>query len=609
MSTHGQTRHVGGVGGVRVRTTHYSEPVDFATAPGGSIQPVYGAQNPEKVGMPVSDSRSGEAIQVPDLGSRIVQTGHFDTTAAAPQVNNNPLEPTIANVIIDEDGIHITDGALYLTDYGGASVLGPAGFDGSWVEFITNGVYNGGFNAGITNWTIEGELGSGDAVNATTIVSGADSAADYLASLSAAVPYWIVSDYSSADTSILSYIVADSTNGRFLNIERLTGGAAKSGGYITFMQDVPVVEGVSYDWRYQIEANLGAEDTDTAEIEISRGWRSSTHAEITAASMVSTRQWNSTQSQNGEWLQAMGVAPPNAKYMRVILKFSLAASPLAYGAAILFFGAAVTPKVWSADLRIGKWAIAGDEGPHYIDTLDAAPNVGRLRIAGGLGAYVENLAYPAVGGEALVLGPGGLGFAAGSASAIDVSLSRGAANRLDLASGDGLRIGTTTHWGSGTSFPTATATGDRFFNTTHGMEYYWSGTYWLSMTEHSLQFPFWTNYSGTPNAYYASTWQQMGLRMFITNVVATTYVGAPNDTTNYWAMQLWTRDGGTAARFAGNPELNTYGHTNDIFVSHGTYLGYLLATNYDAVEVVMVKVAAPGVLYGSMKMYYRVVGQ
>lgn len=388
------------------------------------------------------------AVTNAELAPAAVQTSNFDPAAAAPRVNNAPLAPLTANVVIDEDGIHITDGALYLSDYGGQSVLGPAGFDGSWVEFITNGVYNGGFLAGITNWTVEGTLGSGAIAKAISIVSGADSMADYLASLSAAIPYWIISAYSSTNLDLLAQIMADS-NGRYVMIERPTGGAATFGGHITLMTDVPVVEGVSYDLKYRVEASL-AGGADTGEVEVSRGWRTSTHAELLAEVSMSTREWGISNA-DGEWLIALGQAPVNAKYARLTFRFELADSASGLGALILFYGASVTPKVWSSDLRIGLWEVLGLEGAHLFDTM-AAPNLGRLRIGGGNGVYVRNLNYVGVGSPALLVGEGGIGWVDDDATpAVDMTLVRSAAGvltssgRLRLAPEDDVSLSSTQH--------------------------------------------------------------------------------------------------------------------------------------------------------------------
>jgi hypothetical protein len=96
----------------------------------------------------MSQSRDGEQVQLPDLGPGSVDTQQFFPTARAPQVNNNPFSPGDASVTIDEEGLHVRDGAIFIDDISGNSVLSAAGFRGAWLDFIATGVYNGTFAAG-----------------------------------------------------------------------------------------------------------------------------------------------------------------------------------------------------------------------------------------------------------------------------------------------------------------------------------------------------------------------------------------------------------------------------------------------------------------------------
>ena len=55
-----------------------------------------------------------------------------------------------ANVFIDEEGLHVFDGAIFLNDYSGESVLNASGFSGSWVTYLFDGLYNSRFEYGDT---------------------------------------------------------------------------------------------------------------------------------------------------------------------------------------------------------------------------------------------------------------------------------------------------------------------------------------------------------------------------------------------------------------------------------------------------------------------------
>ena len=50
-------------------------------------------------------------------------------------------------VVINEDGITITDGALTLVDSEGSTVMTGGGFYGTWLDFLQSGLYNGNWRA------------------------------------------------------------------------------------------------------------------------------------------------------------------------------------------------------------------------------------------------------------------------------------------------------------------------------------------------------------------------------------------------------------------------------------------------------------------------------
>lgn len=61
-----------------------------------------------------------------------------------------------ATVVIDASGITIEDGALTLKDEFGSTVLVSSGFQGSWADFVSTGVYNGVLRSGVLGVLVNG---------------------------------------------------------------------------------------------------------------------------------------------------------------------------------------------------------------------------------------------------------------------------------------------------------------------------------------------------------------------------------------------------------------------------------------------------------------------
>lgn len=135
-------------------------------------------------------------------------------------------------VTIDSTGITITNGKLTLSDVFGQNALTGAGFGASWYDFITKGVYNAAFGAGTA------------ASLAVTETGGADTSAEYAASLSSVVPYWVVAEKAGTVQRI-----ADSTASSGF-VVRLSGSSSN----LRMYQDVPVTPGQIYsvimNWKH-----------------------------------------------------------------------------------------------------------------------------------------------------------------------------------------------------------------------------------------------------------------------------------------------------------------------------------------------------------------------
>lgn len=210
------------------------------------------------------------------------------------EVPNN-VSNTAATVIINEDGITITDGALTFEDEFGSTVLTGGGFGASWFDFIQSGFYNSTFAAGTTN-----------NITAATEVSGGDSVADYEASLSSDLPYWIVSAETGAGTF---QRVADSTAS--------SGFALRWSGTedAEVYQDALVVPGHRYrlmiDWRFTNSAS-------DFNLEVAYSYRNATHGIIgseTSQTLNYTAAGSSTYDLFAV-LRTAEVAPNGARYLR-----------------------------------------------------------------------------------------------------------------------------------------------------------------------------------------------------------------------------------------------------------------------------------------------------
>lgn len=425
--SHVRNRHGGegsAGGGVVTRDTH--GPVGFS---------------PQITGMSYGDARDGEQSQTPDIGNQVIETGHFNHQAAAPMVNNNPVAPTTANVIVDEEGIHITDGALFLSDYGGASVLGPVGFDGAWVEYLLGGVYNGGFNAGITTWTTEGVTGNSDWISTTTIQNDAETAEDYLASLSATIPYWVISAHNGG--AVRARIEAEAVLGRYLRVQSLAVGVATDLGLMTFVQDVPVVQGNEYETTVSIDHKVDGSGGDNADsdIVVAVEWMDSTHASLGASAGVGqiTHDIYGAGGAGGVYTYALGTAPVLAKYARLHLTFAHPADSAGAGRSWLLYDVKLRP-VWQVGkIRFGN-TVQGDITYSALQAVDDGIDVALADNSAGfqrMGFGIRDTDdHPRVGIGAGSDG-GRIEFGPGDAVS-DISLARSAANVLSLGSGDRL---------------------------------------------------------------------------------------------------------------------------------------------------------------------------
>lgn len=96
----------------------------------------------------------------------------LSATSATAADQATAVENSAATVVIDSDGLHIFDGALFIEDEFGNTQLTASGFEGSWSEFLQLGLYNGLLTSGVVGtipngrtvalpyWTLSNVAGS-----------------------------------------------------------------------------------------------------------------------------------------------------------------------------------------------------------------------------------------------------------------------------------------------------------------------------------------------------------------------------------------------------------------------------------------------------------------
>ena len=207
-----------------------------------------------------------------------------------------------ANVFIDETGLTVLAGAIFLRDFYGESVLTPAGFAGAWTDFFALGVYNGTFASGIVS--------SGN--TATTEVGTGSTPEDYLDSLSDIVHNWVIRTRTGTGTY-------EMTGGTFRFTNPVAGSSASN---LVMYQDVPISPRLGYG----VHIHFDVRSVGNLNVFVSE--RDEDHAIIGSETALDV--WTDggvTQSTNVDTFSPHRVvANDNAKYIRLKIELNLDAT-------------------------------------------------------------------------------------------------------------------------------------------------------------------------------------------------------------------------------------------------------------------------------------------
>jgi len=194
--------------------------------------------------------------------------------------------------------------ATGMVDYVGDPAIDEFGFSRSQVDFIVSRLYNH-------------TLGTGKTTNmtGTTIVSGADSVADYQASLSQDISYWIIGTESGGG-SLQRVADANADGGfalRWQNIEDAT-----------IFQDAPAYPGRHYSVRRRYRDGTGVTQTVTV------SFRDVNHAIIGSAEVLSTGAVAGSTPYTEVPVNPSSLSPIGTRYIRVELGYVTSAGTQVY---------------------------------------------------------------------------------------------------------------------------------------------------------------------------------------------------------------------------------------------------------------------------------------
>jgi hypothetical protein len=158
-------------------------------------------------------------------------------------------------------------------------------------------------------------------------------------------------------------------------------------------------------------------------------------------------------------------------------------------------------------------------------------------------------------------------------------------------------------WNSGTSFPASKATGDRYWRTDLGLEYYWDGTRWVTTQLFTFSFARSTSTDGSDSTpvQRSATWGTL-YDMYLLNWVQSWYVVTTNDGSKYWTLTLAEGDTGTTIS-----SFTTAAGSANTWTTVTTAVNAVFSNDKTTIQYNAAKTSTPGVLVSSALVSYRLI--
>lgn len=159
-------------------------------------------------------------------------------------------------------------------------------------------------------------------------------------------------------------------------------------------------------------------------------------------------------------------------------------------------------------------------------------------------------------------------------------------------------------FGSGTTFPGSPVSGDLFFRTDLGLQFYYDGARWVTTTIFESQV--YQVYTATaPSTALRATSGIAGSEIYVVDVTGAWHLdGGTSNASNRWNIQFIRQDGGSSSVME---TITTDVGAASVFVQHTIAVGTAHA-GMDGFAFNITKTGSPGNIQGGFKVRYRIVG-
>lgn len=159
----------------------------------------------------------------------------------------------------------------------------------------------------------------------------------------------------------------------------------------------------------------------------------------------------------------------------------------------------------------------------------------------------------------------------------------------------------------GTSFPVSPSTDDKYYRTDRNRLYYYDGTRWLTVQEHSVHLVILSALQGTNTAPDINAPVDHGENgAYATRYIAWTYISTGSGSA-YVTYQLRSRAPDNTAHNLGS-SFNTAADTPTHFTAHNGTIGAVVTSGDSEYQVAGTKTSTPTGLYCDMIVFYRLIG-